>query len=138
MTSEQSSTSNQLVTEGWAGYNVIAVSFEEDRNAYNALTALKELDLLAAACRVQEAVVVVRGEDGRFVEKDQVESMSLPSTAGGGLPVAGDRRRDSVRRAVRLRLAVAEASGHGRLPAGYLVVLIPFPFIVGGAEELRK
>ena len=87
MTSEQSSTSNQLVTEGWAGNNVIAVSFEEDRNAYNALTALKELDLLAAACRVQEAVVVVRGEDGRFVEKDQVESMSLPSTAGGGLPV---------------------------------------------------
>jgi hypothetical protein len=33
---------------------------------------------------VQEAVVVVHSEDGQVVEKDRVESMFLPITAGGG------------------------------------------------------
>jgi uncharacterized membrane protein len=80
----EQSTSNKLVTGGWAGYNVIAVSFEEDRSAYNALTALKELDSQRWV-GVQEAVVVIRREDGQVLEKDRVESMFLPSTAGGGL-----------------------------------------------------
>jgi hypothetical protein len=31
----------------------------------------------------RNAVVVVRGEDGRVVEKDTVESIFLPNTAGG-------------------------------------------------------
>ena len=62
----------------------LAVSFEDDRNAYNALTLLKELDSQRRV-GVQEAVVVVRGEDGRVVEKDMVESIFLPNTAGGGL-----------------------------------------------------
>jgi uncharacterized membrane protein len=83
MTNEPS-TSNKLVDEGWAGYNVIAVSFDEDRNAYTALTALKELDSQRRV-GVEEAVVVVRGDDGRVLEKDRVASMFLPSTAGGGL-----------------------------------------------------
>lgn len=75
---------NTLVTDGAGLYSVIAVSFEDDRNAYNALTVLKELDS-QRRLGVQEALVVVRGEDGRVVEKDRIGSMGLPSTAGGGL-----------------------------------------------------
>jgi uncharacterized membrane protein len=81
---EEHSTRNELVTEGWGGANAIAVSFDEDRNAYTALTVLKELDSQHRV-GIQEAVVAVRGEDGQVVEKDRVESMFLPSTAGGGL-----------------------------------------------------
>ncbi len=81
---DQHSNNQELAAEGWGGYSVIAVSFEDDRNAYNALTSLKELDSQKRV-GVQEAVVVVRGEDGQVVEKDRVESMFLPNTAGGGL-----------------------------------------------------
>ena len=72
------------VAEGWDGHNVIAVAFEDDRNAYEALTSLKELDSQQRV-GVREAVVVERGQDGQVVEKDRVESTSLPATAGGGL-----------------------------------------------------
>ena len=51
----QQSAHNQLVTEGWGAYSVIAVSFEDDHNAYNALTLLKELDSQKRV-GVQEAV----------------------------------------------------------------------------------
>jgi uncharacterized membrane protein len=63
---------------------VIAVSFEDDGNAYKAMTLLEEL---ASQHRidVQEAVVVVRREDGQVVAKDRVESSSLPATATGGV-----------------------------------------------------
>ena len=81
---EQHSHNTELVSEGWAAYNVIAVTFEDDRNAYQALTALKELDSQKRV-GVEEGVVVVRNEDGQVVEKDRVESMFLPNTAGGGL-----------------------------------------------------
>jgi uncharacterized membrane protein len=76
--------STTAATEGWDGHNVIAVSFEDDRNAYNALTSLKELDSQQRV-GVREAVVVERGQDGQIVEKDRVESTSLPATASGGL-----------------------------------------------------
>jgi uncharacterized membrane protein len=82
MTDTQS-TSNAPVAERWDGHSVIAVSFEDDDNAYNGLTKLKELDSQHRV-GVQEAVVVVRGKDGHFIEKDRVESESLPGTAGGG------------------------------------------------------
>jgi uncharacterized membrane protein len=81
---DQQHTSNDLVTEGFGTYNAIAVSFEDDRNAYNALTLLKELDSQQRV-GVREAVVVVRGEDGQVIEKDRIESTFLPGTAGGGL-----------------------------------------------------
>jgi uncharacterized membrane protein len=81
---DEHSTRNELVTEGWDGSNAIAVSFDDDRNAYAALTVLKELDSQHRV-GIQEAVVAVRGEDGQVVEKDRVESMFLPSTAGGGV-----------------------------------------------------
>jgi uncharacterized membrane protein len=77
-------TSTTSATPAWDGQSVIAVSFEDDRNAYNALTSLKELDTQGRV-RVREAVVVFRGEDGQVVQKDRVESTAMPATAGGGL-----------------------------------------------------
>lgn len=75
---------DRLVSDGDGLYSVIAVSFEEDRNAYKALTILKELDSQRQV-GVQEGVVVVRGEDGQVVEEDRIAPMFLPSTTGGGL-----------------------------------------------------
>ena len=65
-------------------HNVIAVSFDNDHEAYHALTLLKELDS-QQRIGVQEAVVVVRGEDGQLVEKDGTDSAFLAGTASGGL-----------------------------------------------------
>jgi uncharacterized membrane protein len=81
---DQHTTPNQVVTDGWGESSVIAVSFEDDRNAYNALTVLKELDTQRRV-GVQEAVVVERADDGQVNEKDRIESTFLPATAGGGL-----------------------------------------------------
>jgi uncharacterized membrane protein len=81
--SEPTSTNN-TAAEAWDGQNVIAVSFEDDHNAYKALTILKELESQHRV-GVREAVVVARGEDGQIVSKDRVESSSLAGTAGGGL-----------------------------------------------------
>jgi len=39
--SEHTNTNN-TAAEAWDGYNVIAVSFEDDHTAYKALTILKE------------------------------------------------------------------------------------------------
>jgi uncharacterized membrane protein len=75
---------NKLTVEGWGAYSVIAVSFEEDGNAYSALTLLKELDA-QRRLGIEEAAVVVRSPDGRVVEKDRVESMFMPATLGWGL-----------------------------------------------------
>ncbi len=77
-------TSNPLVTEDAGRYSVIAVSFEDDSNAYNALTLLKELDT-QDRIGVQEAAVVVRHSDGQVVEKDRIGSEFLTGTASGGL-----------------------------------------------------
>jgi uncharacterized membrane protein len=65
-------------------YNVIAVAFEADVNAYAALTKLKELDA-QEQIDVQEAVVVQRAADGTLTVKDRVDSAELVGTAGGGL-----------------------------------------------------
>jgi uncharacterized membrane protein len=77
-------TSNSLVTEDQGRFSVIAVSFEDDSNAYNALTLLKELDTQERV-GVQEAAVVVRNSDGHVVEKDRIGSTFLMGTASGGL-----------------------------------------------------
>ena len=82
--SNEQSTSNAPVVEDWGGYNVMAVSFEDGQNAYNALTQLGELDSQKRV-GVQEAVVVVRDEDGQLIEKDRMSSNYLDATAGGGL-----------------------------------------------------
>jgi uncharacterized membrane protein len=77
-------TSNQPTTSRWDGHNVIAVSFDDDHQAYHALTLLKELDSQKRV-GVPEAVVVVRGEDGQLVEKDGTGSEYPAGTATGGL-----------------------------------------------------
>lgn len=82
--SNQNPTSNEPTTSRLDGHNVIAVSFEDDHEAYHALTLLKELDS-QQRLGVQEAVVVVRGEDGQLVEKDASQSTYLAGTASGGL-----------------------------------------------------
>ena len=62
-----------MAADGFDGHSVIAVSFEDDRNAYEALTCSRS-STPSTASRVREAVVVVRGEDGQVVAKDRVES----------------------------------------------------------------
>jgi uncharacterized membrane protein len=84
MSETTNNTSNTTAADALDGHSVIAVSFEDDGNAYKALTVLEEL---ASQRRidVQEAVVVYRGEDGQVVTKDSVESSSPPATATGGM-----------------------------------------------------
>jgi uncharacterized membrane protein len=84
MSETTNNTPNTTPADELDGHSVIAVSFEDDGNAYKALTLLEEL---ASQRRigVQEAVVVSRGEDGQVVAKDRVESSSPPATATGGM-----------------------------------------------------
>jgi uncharacterized membrane protein len=76
--------SNPTAAEEFDGHSVIAVSFEDDDNAYKALTVLGELGS-QHRIDVQEAVVVARGEDGQVVAKDRLESPPVRGTATGGL-----------------------------------------------------
>ena len=64
--------------------NVIAVSFAEDANAYEALTNLKELDDQGQV-DLAGAAVVVREEDGKIVVKDEVGDIGYTGTATGGV-----------------------------------------------------
>ena len=83
MTNEQIA-SNKQATDGWSTYNVIAVSFADDRNADKAMTLLKELDAQGRIV-IQQAVVVVRGDDGQLVGAERAESTVMLGTASGGL-----------------------------------------------------
>jgi uncharacterized membrane protein len=84
MSDTTNNTTNTTAADELDSRSVIAVSFEDDGNAYKAMTLLEEL---ASQHRidVQEAVVVARHEDGQVVAKDRVESSSLPATATGGV-----------------------------------------------------
>jgi uncharacterized membrane protein len=84
MTGSKNASRDEFTADSGANYNVIAVSFADDSNAYRALTALKELDSQERV-GVQEAVVVVREADGQLVEKDRIETSFLPGTVSGGL-----------------------------------------------------
>ncbi len=85
MTNHYSPSIHDSVTsEEWGSYNVIAVSYQEDNNAYAALSQLKELDS-QGRIRLDEASVVERLEDGRVVEKDESDSNFPTITVGGGL-----------------------------------------------------
>jgi uncharacterized membrane protein len=64
--------------------NVIAVSFEEDANAYLALTALKELDN-QQQLDLAEAAVVIRNANGHLETKDQIGGVGVTGTATGGV-----------------------------------------------------
>jgi uncharacterized membrane protein len=64
--------------------SVIAVSFADDSNAYEALTRLKELDA-QRQISTQGIAVVVRGDDGRIAVKDELGGDSMSGTYTGGL-----------------------------------------------------
>lgn len=64
--------------------NVIAVTFEEDASAYEALSLLKELDS-QRQLEIQGGAVVARSEDGQIAEKDQISDGNVAGTASGGL-----------------------------------------------------
>lgn len=65
-------------------YNVIAVTFGDDVNAYEALTNLNELGAQGRV-DVQEAAVVQRQADGGLIVKDRAGGDELVGTASGGL-----------------------------------------------------
>jgi uncharacterized membrane protein len=67
-----------------SGQNVIVVSFAEDSSAYEAFTNLKELGDQGQVS-IEGAAIVQRGEDGRIVTKDSVDSEQFTGTATGGL-----------------------------------------------------
>lgn len=63
--------------------NVIAVTFPEKANAYEALVRLKELDS-EGTVGVRGAAVVAREHDGRITIKDQLGGDSFEDTLGSG------------------------------------------------------
>jgi uncharacterized membrane protein len=77
-------TTTDSNTTAFDGQSVLAVSFQDDQKAYNAMTALKELDA-QQRIDLREAVVAFRGDDGQVTVKDQVADTSMRGTAGGGL-----------------------------------------------------
>ena len=64
--------------------NVIAVTFTDDSNAYEALTTLKELESQGQV-GIQGAAVVSREETGTVLEKDEVGGDHLVGTTTGGI-----------------------------------------------------
>src|SRR5271165_245255 len=67
-----------------SGLNVVVVSFDEDSNAYEALTSLKELDS-QRQLELRAAAVVVRDDDGKVIVKEEVGGSFGVGIATGGL-----------------------------------------------------
>jgi uncharacterized membrane protein len=64
--------------------NIVVVGFAEDDRAYEALSTLKEL-ASQGQIGLDEAAVLVRGDDGHIVVKDEVGDPGYMGTASGGL-----------------------------------------------------
>jgi uncharacterized membrane protein len=64
--------------------NVLAINFVEDRNAYEALTKLEELDEQGQV-ELEGAAVVLRNDDGGIEIKDEVGDTGYEGTATGGI-----------------------------------------------------
>ena len=84
MTNTNTHTNQNSGTDATSTYNVLAVSFDPDDNAYEALTKLKELDG-QGRLGVEAATVVVRDAKGQIVVKDSVGSLDYAGAAGGGM-----------------------------------------------------
>jgi uncharacterized membrane protein len=65
-------------------HNVIAVSFDPDSNAYEALSTLKELDA-QGQLGLQAGAVIFREDDGKVTVKDQIGSDTYVGAASGGM-----------------------------------------------------
>ncbi|HTQ69061.1 MAG TPA: hypothetical protein VMI13_10260 [Solirubrobacteraceae bacterium] len=64
--------------------SVLVVNFGQDADAYEGLTDLKQLDA-QQQIDLRAAVVVVRGEDGKILVKDEVADNPIEGTATGGI-----------------------------------------------------
>jgi len=73
-----------MAGESVDGENVVVVSFQEDSDAYEALTSLKELDS-QHQIDLKAAAVVFRDVDGHVVVKDETGEGALVGTATGGV-----------------------------------------------------
>jgi uncharacterized membrane protein len=73
-----------MLEDEFSRENVLAVSFSEHSNAYEALSRLKELDAKGEV-GVRGAAVVVREEDGKIVTKEEIEDSTWEGTVSGGL-----------------------------------------------------
>lgn len=72
------------MTDAYTPRYVIAVTFPEEANAYEALSRLKDLDS-RGDISVHGAAVVAREQDGKISEKDEFGEDNYEGTAGGGL-----------------------------------------------------
>jgi uncharacterized membrane protein len=73
-----------MLDETYTHENVLAVSFSEHSNAYEAINRLKELDAQGKV-GLRGAAVVIRQEDGKVVTKEEAGEASWEGAAGGGL-----------------------------------------------------
>lgn len=73
-----------MVEAPYGQKNVVVVSFQDDSNAYEALTTLKQLDS-QHQIDLSGAAVVARGEDGHVEVKDEVGDVGMAGTATGGV-----------------------------------------------------
>jgi uncharacterized membrane protein len=73
-----------MLDDAYTHRNVIAVSFPEEANAYEAFSRLKELDS-SGDIGVHGAAVVARESDGKIVVKDQFGEDNYENSVGGGL-----------------------------------------------------
>jgi uncharacterized membrane protein len=64
--------------------NIVVVSFEDDSNAYEAMTTLKELDS-QSQIDLRAAAIVVRHDDGQLEIKDEIADDGVSGTATGGI-----------------------------------------------------
>jgi len=73
-----------MAEETFSPNNVIVVSFEDDPNAYEAMTSLKELDSQRQV-DLAAAAIIVRHEDGQLEIKDEIDDNGVTGTATGGI-----------------------------------------------------
>jgi uncharacterized membrane protein len=73
-----------MLDDPYQSRDVIAVTFADDANAYEALSRLKELDS-HNDIGVHGAAVVAREDDGKIVVKDQFGEDNYEGSVGGGL-----------------------------------------------------
>jgi uncharacterized membrane protein len=73
-----------MADEDLSPSNVIVVSFEDDANAYEAMTNVKELDSQHQV-DLRAAAIIVRHEDGRLEIKDEIAEHGATGTASGGI-----------------------------------------------------
>lgn len=73
-----------MLDDEYIGRNVLAVTFPQEANAYEAFARLKELDT-RGDIGLHGVAVVAREDDGKLAEKEEYEEDNYEGTVGGGL-----------------------------------------------------